>query len=95
MPYIKEETIKRKLEFATDILTDVQKTLNFDAEDEYEGLKRKYIVLKADTGELVENCFVLRPDKDPAARAALRAYAEATENKQLANDITNWVGKED
>lgn len=63
--------------------------------DQYEGLKQKYIVLKAGTGERVENCFVLRPDKDSAAVAALRAYARFTENKTLANDIINWVGAEE
>ena len=29
--------------------------------DAYKGLKRKYLVFKSDTGEMVENCFVLRP----------------------------------
>ncbi len=61
--------------------------------DAYSGLKSKYLVFKADTGEKVENCFVLRPDKDLAAVAALRAYAEATDNETLADDIFNWVGK--
>lgn len=62
--------------------------------DQYDGLKRKYVVLKADTGECVENCFVLRPDRDAAAVAALRAYARATDNKVLSTDIINWVGAE-
>lgn len=61
--------------------------------EEYAGLKLKFLVFKADTGESVENCFVLRPDKDAAAVEALRAYAEATDNKTLAEDIYNWVGK--
>lgn len=61
--------------------------------DTYEGLKGKYLVFKADTGEQVVNCFVLRPDKDTAAVEALRAYAHATDNKTLSNDIYNWVGK--
>lgn len=61
--------------------------------DAYKGLKAKYLVFKADTGERVDNCFILRPDKDPAAVAALRAYAAATDNKILAEDIYNWVGK--
>ena len=60
--------------------------------DEYAGLKLKFLVFKADTGERIENCFVLRPDKDRAAVEALRAYAEATDNKTLAEDIYNWVG---
>ena len=61
--------------------------------DAYKGLKRKYLVFKSDTGEMVENCFVLQPDKDLAAVEALRAYARATENEALAEDIYNWVGK--
>ena len=58
----------------------------------YQGLKGKYLVLKADTGEQVTNCFVLRPDKDNAAIEALRTYANVTDNKTLAEDIYNWVG---
>ena len=62
--------------------------------DTYEGLKGKYLVFKADTGEQVVNCFVLLPEKDAAAVDALRAYANTTENKTLAEDIYNWVGKD-
>lgn len=61
--------------------------------DAYKGLKAKYLVFKADTGERVGNCFVLRPDKDHAAVEAIRAYAKATDNETLAEDIYNWVGK--
>lgn len=61
--------------------------------DAYKGLKAKYLVFKADTGERVGNCFVLRPDKDHAAVEAIRAYARATDNETLAEDIYNWVGK--
>ncbi len=61
--------------------------------DAYKGLKAKYLVFKADTGEKVDNCFILRPGKDPAAIEALRAYASATDNEILAEDIYNWVGK--
>lgn len=61
--------------------------------DAYEGLKEKYLVFKADTGEQVVNGFVLRPDKDTAAVEALRAYARSTDNKNLSDDIYNWVGK--
>ena len=68
------------------------KELNLAPIEKYKGLKRKYIVFKSDTGEPVENCFVLRPDIDPAARAALRAYAQATTNKTLAADILIWIG---
>lgn len=68
-----------------------QITLNLEPQDEHNGLKRKYIVFKSDTGESVEDCFVLRPDIDDAARAALRAYADATNNEQLSADIRNWL----
>lgn len=57
-----------------------------------EGLKEKFLVFKADSGERVENCFVLRPDKDPVAVRALRAYAGITPNRELAKDIYKWVG---
>lgn len=59
--------------------------------NDYDGLKVKYIVRKVDTGELVDECFVLRPQKDKAAIAALYAYADATENKVLAYDIRKWL----
>ena len=60
--------------------------------DAYKGLKAKYLVFKADTGEMVDNCFILRPDKDAVAVEALRAYAKVTDNETLAKDIYNWVG---
>lgn len=62
-------------------------------DDYYDGLKVKYRVYKARNNEPVEGCFVLRPDKDPAAVEALRAYADATGNTHLASDILAWVGQ--
>lgn len=59
-----------------------------------EGLRGKYIVHKVGTGEEVNNCFVLRPDKDTAAVAAIRAYAAVTDNKVLAADLIRWIGAE-
>ena len=59
--------------------------------NENRGLYQKYIVLKADTGKEVVDCFILRPKKDPAAVAALREYARVTDNKNLANDILLWI----
>ena len=58
------------------------------------GLYGKYIVYKNKDGSLVTDCFILRPAKDPAAVAALRAYAATTDNVELASDIINWVGAE-
>lgn len=55
------------------------------------GLRHKYDVRKAGTGEAVTDCFVLRPDRDPAARVALLAYAHATEDHALAHDLELWV----
>lgn len=64
-----------------------------DEKENSQGLKVKYDVRKISTGELVNDCFVLRPDVDTAAIPAMRAYAASTENKQLAEDIYKWVGK--
>lgn len=58
------------------------------------GLYGKYTVYKNKDGSLVTDCFILRPAKDPAAVAALRAYAAATDNAELSADIINWVGAE-
>lgn len=60
-------------------------------ENDYRGLKVKYRVFKVRNNEPIENCFVLRPDKDPAARAALECYANKTPNDQLAWDILKWL----
>lgn len=59
--------------------------------DENKGLYVKYEVRKKETGEIVDKCFVLRPDRDPVAREALLAYADATSNYQLAMDIRAWM----
>lgn len=58
-----------------------------------EGLTVKYRVYKARNGEPVENCFVLRPDKDSAAYHALIAYALHTDNETLRDDILAWAKK--
>lgn len=54
-----------------------------------EGLHERYSVAK--DGEAVEECFVLEPGDDPAAREALIAYAEETDNDDLAQDLREWV----
>lgn len=53
------------------------------------GLFQKYEVYEDD--EPVEDCFVLEPESDPAARHALSEYARRTEDKELANDLRHWV----
>lgn len=92
-----EEKIKRIADHLISNGVTVQDGKPLDAflhpVDTYKGLKAKYLVFKADMEERVGNCFVLRPDKDPAAVEAIRAYASATDNETLAEDIYNWVGK--
>lgn len=61
-------------------------------DDKNRGLYPKYNVTKAETGEAIDGeCFILRPDRDPAALVALAAYAVTTDNKELAADIKNWL----
>lgn len=60
---------------------------------EQKGLYNKYMVIKVVDGTVIEDCFILRPEKDPAAVKAMQAYAAATDNKALAGDIYKWVGK--
>jgi hypothetical protein len=55
------------------------------------GLHVKYDEKKAGTDEVVSDCFVLRPDRDPAAVAALVMYASVTENTNLSKDIFKWL----
>ena len=63
--------------------------------DVKDDLKTKFIVYRAYTGERVNDCFVLRPEKDPAAVAAIRAYANATDNNVLRHDLLMWIGGHD
>lgn len=54
-----------------------------------EGLYNKYTVINNQSGEVVESCFVLRPQIDLAARATMYEYANRvrTENPVLASEI--------
>jgi hypothetical protein len=54
-----------------------------------DGLHGKYIIYKASTGKPVDYpCFVLRTDgSDPAAIRAIEAYALATRNMELKDDL--------
>ena len=56
-----------------------------------QGLIHKYNVFKAENGEQVTDCFVLRPEKDDGARIAMLAFARATWNEELARDIRAWM----
>ena len=56
------------------------------------GLYAKYIVKYADDGSQVEGfCFVLRPDRDYAARRALRVYALCTLDFKVARDLYDYL----
>jgi len=62
-----------------------------EEDDGKRGLYSKYKVTKADGTPLDGDCFVLRPDRDEAAISALEAYADATNNENLAADIREWL----
>jgi hypothetical protein len=63
------------------------------------GLERRYVVYRRRIvdgedvlEEVLDQCFVLRPDNDVAARVALRTYAEHASTPQaLRDDIHEWV----
>lgn len=55
----------------------------------------RYLVIKVVDGTVIENSFILYPSKDPAAVKAMQAYAEATNNRTLAEDLRKWVGRPD
>lgn len=65
------------------------------------GLERRYVVYRrriVDGEEVLEEvqdqCFVLRPDNDVAARVALRAYAENMATPpELHHDLHEWVDR--
>lgn len=60
--------------------------------EESKGLYGKYRIFRANGTPVKGRCFVLKPDKDPAAVKALQAYAAATGDAQLRNDLYEWVG---
>ena len=47
--------------------------------------------LDGSLSEPITDVFVLRPDRDPDARAALRLYAQLTDRIQLSNDLDLWL----
>ncbi|MGG4267403.1 hypothetical protein [Peribacillus simplex] len=55
-----------------------------------QGLYDKYTVLNNETGEEVTGVFILKPETDPIAIAALQKYAELTTNKELENNLLVW-----
>lgn len=61
--------------------------------NEQSGLYEKYVVIKKVDGTTITDCFILVPEKDPAAVVAIQAYAAATSDKRLADELYKWVGK--
>lgn len=71
-----------------------------------DGLYGKYCVFKSkdvsvnklggfEARQPLTDCFVLRPEKDGAARAAVLHYAMACEqdSPQLASELREWIAK--
>ena len=57
------------------------------------GLFGKYVVFKADTEQMVTDfCFVLKPETDPIAWDTLQFYAEHTADRDLSDDLLEWLG---
>ena len=52
---------------------------------------RTFKVIDKQTNEEVLDAFVLLPARDSAARTALAAYAEATNNSKIARWIRAWL----
>ena len=61
--------------------------------EEPNGLYGKYRVFKHPSGEAVNDCFVLRPVKDKAARKALGTYAVSGVAPELCKDLVAWIEK--
>jgi len=57
------------------------------------GLYNKYHVIRAADYSVGQDVFVLKPKTDPAARDALLAYANATPDIELSNDLLAWLDK--
>mgnify|MGYP006267106001 CR=1 FL=1 len=54
-----------------------------------QGLYEKYNV--TENGDEVSDCFILEPETDEDARKAIHAYADATDNENLADDLRAWM----
>ena len=52
---------------------------------------RTFKVIDKQTNEEVIDAFVLLPTRDSAARTALAAYAEGTNNSKIARWIRAWL----
>jgi hypothetical protein len=62
------------------------------AAPQHSGLYAKYRVTHPGSDSELLDTFVLRPSRDPHARAALAAYAAETTDLALAADLYQWLG---
>lgn len=53
--------------------------------------RTSYMVINKDSYEEIKGAFILFPERDSAARVALRAYGEATRNKNVRRFIDHWM----
>jgi hypothetical protein len=58
-------------------------------------MNKTYIVTKVKDGKEVDNIFVLDPQNDRAARAALAVYAQTTSNLKVRDFIRSLLKKID
>ena len=56
-----------------------------------EGMTSKYRVTASGGGPDLEDAFVLRVEKDPAAWLSAWYYASTTYNMDLARDLRQWL----
>jgi hypothetical protein len=61
------------------------------------GLYGKYLIYPVEAQDQfdqflpIEDAFVLRPAKDDAAKRALAAYADSTDDVELSRDLWRWL----
>jgi len=57
----------------------------------HKGLYEKYKVIRVESGEEVDGCFVLRPLTDTAAWLAAMFYSYLTHNPRLGRELREWL----
>lgn len=67
--------------------------VTFNSDYHVRNEKGKNVVRVAVTGDLVDECFVLRPTRDRAALKALFTYATNTTDSALSNDLIAWIAR--
>ncbi len=58
-----------------------------------EHFNNKYRVIERKTGREIKGAFVLLPDIDQAARAAIASYAEATNSYKTSRWLKAWLSR--